>query len=182
MESNPYAPPLAAVQDAQPSAGVLPPYFAVSVFKLGLMCICTLGFYQLYWFYKQWHSIRRREHTNVLPAARALFSVFYCYPCFRRIREHGVQMGIQPSLQAGAIATGFILCSLTWRLPDPYGWIAMASMFFLLPVQAHANEINAVAAPAHERNAKLTGWNWLAIVPGGTLMLLAIIGSFLPET
>jgi hypothetical protein len=181
LESNPYAPPLAAVQDAPPNARAIPPFFAVSLFKLALMCFCTLGFYQLYWFYKQWQAVRRREYSNVLPAARALFAIFFCYPLFKRVRQRGIQLGIEPRLQAGVTAIGYIVCSLAGFIPNPLGWLVLVAIFLLLPVQAHANKINAIDAPAHDRNDKLSGWNWAVIVPIGLMILMAIVGSMLPQ-
>jgi hypothetical protein len=55
----------------------------------------------------------------------------------------------------------------------------MASFVATLPVQYHVNRLNALASPAHNRNSRFTGWNWVALVVGGGLMLLAIAGEFL---
>jgi hypothetical protein len=42
------------------------------------------------------------------------------------------------------------------------------------------NRLNATVAPTHNRNARLTKWNWLVAVPGGLFMLLALTAIFLP--
>ena len=39
-------------------------FFPVSVSKLVLMYMVTLGLYQLYWFYKNWMVIREREERE----------------------------------------------------------------------------------------------------------------------
>jgi hypothetical protein len=56
----------------------------------------------------------------------------------------------------------------------------MLSFVFILPVQALANSINATAAPDHDPNARFTPWNWVAVVVGGAILVLGIIGTFLP--
>jgi hypothetical protein len=54
MEENRYAPPRAAVADVASTEGDAEVrLFAVSPVKLVVLSVCTLGFYQIYWFYKQ---------------------------------------------------------------------------------------------------------------------------------
>jgi hypothetical protein len=183
MDRNPYAPPIAIVEDVEPArtAAQTPPFFAVSVTKLVILSVCTLGLYELYWFYKNWQLIRLREASNISPGARAFFAIIFCYQCFSRIRTAGVEAGITPALPAGALAIGWVLLTLTWRLPDPYWLLAYAAIAFLVPVQSHVNRINAAVAPGHDANDRLTGWNWLWISVGGLILILAMIGLFLPE-
>jgi len=57
-----------------------------------------------------------------------------------------------------------------------------ASFLFLLPAQAYANRVNAVAAPAHDRNARFTAWNWAGIALGSVFFALVIVGLFYPES
>jgi hypothetical protein len=133
--------------------GVEPPFLAVSVFKLAVMNFCTFTVYEV------------------------IFAVFFCYQCFGRMRDHegGVELG--PRLDAAPLAIGFILSTLTWRLPDPWDWISVASFVFTLPVQHHVNRLNAQVSPAHDRNGRFTAWNWVAVVVGGPLMLVMIADS-----
>jgi hypothetical protein len=183
MSANPYAPPAAVVSDVEPDQkeAETPAFFAVSVTKLVILSLCTLGLYEMYWFYKNWQLIRLREQSDISPGPRAFFALLYCYPCFSRIREFGVKAGVMPNLSAGALATGWILSTLTWRLPEPYSLLAFAAIVFLVPVQSHVNEINAAVAPGHSPNHRFTKWNWLAVALGGPILILAIVGSFLPE-
>jgi hypothetical protein len=88
MEENLYAPPKAVVADAGwIKNGKDVCFFAVSPLKLVVLSVCTLGFYQVYWFYKHW-----------------------------------------------------------------------------------------VLTPDHDKNARFTGWNWLAIVGGGIFIGLLVLG------
>jgi hypothetical protein len=138
--------------------------------------------YQLYWFYKNWQRIAEREREPMWPAARAIFGVLYCYPCFARIRDHERSAELDSPLRALPLAIAFIVSTLTWRLPDPWGWIAIGAFLFTLPVQHHVNRLNALVAPSHDRNSRFTVWNWVGVVVGGSLMLLVIVGAFLAPT
>jgi hypothetical protein len=184
MSTNPYAPPTAAVADITPpdELAAQPPFFAVSLAKLAVMSVCTFNLYDVYWFYKNWQQISDREQENVWPLMRAIFAVFYCYPCFARMRDYEGASQLDSRLSALPLAIGFMVTTVTWRLPEPWNWITMSSFLFLLPVQHYANRVNALATPSHDRNSRFRGWNWVAVVVGGAFVLLAIAGMFVdPE-
>ncbi len=177
MEENVYAPPRALVADVRPlesNAGVY--FFAVSPTKLVVMSVCTLGLYQVYWFYKQWVFIRQRSEPLVIPWARALFGIFWCYSCFEFIRNDERVLKIEPNLPAGPLAIGWIAASLAWRLPGAYSLIGYLAPLLLVPVQRHVNHINAMVAPNHDENSRFSGWNGLAIAGGAIFLALAILG------
>ena len=183
MTINPYAPPAAVVGDidADVPASVPTPFFAVSVWKLAVLSFCTLGAYEIYWFYKNWQLIRDREQSTILPFWRAFFGVIFCHACFSNIRSHGVASGVTPPLAAGILAIGWIVTTVSWRLPDPYWLISLLAVVFMLPVQAHVNRINEVHVPGHDPNAQFSALNWVAVIAGGSLLGLAIAGTLIPE-
>jgi hypothetical protein len=182
MTDNPYAPPTARVEDAEahPRAGSTPPFFPVSLTKLAVLSFFTLGFYELYWFYKNWHCIRERERSNLWPVARALFAILFSYACFARIATHGSKRGVSPPLAAGGLAAGWVVVNLMSRLPDPYSLIGLFAFVFLLPVQAYANRVNVAESPDADPNARFSAGNWIAIVIGGLVLTLAVIGTLSP--
>jgi hypothetical protein len=142
------------------------PYFTVSLLKLAVMSICTLGIYELYWFYKNWNLIKQRERSDIMPFWRAIFAFFFCYQCFSRICEHAESLRLYRSAPAGLLAAGWIITTLLADLPDPYNFVSLLSFVFLLPVQALANRINATATPHHAPNRNFTAWNLLGIAIG----------------
>lgn len=183
MQENPYAPPNSHVEDigslvrSQEDA----PWFAVSVTKLLVMSLCTLTLYQLYWFYENWRRVKRRENLSIYPAARALFAVFFCYQLFAKIRDFDARGKSEKGLGAGPLAIGWIVATVLWRLPDPYWWVAMSAILFLLPVQAQANANNSVTHPQHDPNSRFSALNWVAVSLGGLLLVAAVLGTVFPE-
>lgn len=176
--ANPYAPPTAAVADPVLEAGAADeaPYFSVTPLKLVVMSIATFGLYELFWFYCQWRKIRDRDHLAIRPFWRAFFAYFFCYQCFRDIRDHAVTDGGQPArFPAGACAIGWIVLTLAGRGPDPLWLFSLGSGLMLLPAQQHANRLNAMAAPRHDRNARFTPLNLLAILCGSALLIAVIL-------
>jgi hypothetical protein len=183
MSTNPYAPPTAPVADIPESVApaIQPIFFPVSPAKLAVLTTCTLGLYQIYWFYKHWQCIKEGQRFDCNPALRSIFSVIFCYPLFHKMRASGVKLGADSSLLAGPLATGWIVTTLTSRLPDPYWLITFISVAFLLPVQAYANRVNQAMTPGHDPNTRFSGWNWAAVAVGGVFLSLIVIGLFMPE-
>jgi hypothetical protein len=114
MEENIYAPPKAVVADAGwIKNDVDVRFFAVSPVKLVVLSVCTLGLYQIYWFYKHWVLIKRRSEPLIIPWARAFFGFFWCYSCFEFIRNDERRLGVEPTLPSGPLAIGWIAVSLS---------------------------------------------------------------------
>lgn len=185
-ERNPYAPPTTDVSPVQSGAiaapPIEPPFFATSLLKLGVMSLFTLGLYELYWFYKNWQLIKRREKLDVMPFWRAFFAVFFCYSCFSHVRRYEHPAVAAGSLAAGPLAAGWIVLNVSWRLPDPYWLITFFAFLPMLPVQHRINEINNAVAPGHDPNARFTWLNWTGVAIGGVILALNMIGFlYFPE-
>ena len=156
-------------------------FFAVSLLKLVVLSTCTLGVYQIYWFWRNWNRIRVSGAPGITPSLRAFFLLFYCYPCFLRIKRAGKSRGIVPAPPIGILAICFLLTTLSGNLPGLHCLIAFLSVAFLLPIQSYVNRINASASPGHDPNSRFGVWNWIAVIVGGLLLILAAIGSVLPK-
>ena len=130
-----------------------PAFFAVSPLKLIVMSTATLGIYELYWFYKNWKLIKQRTESNIMPFWRAFFGVIFCYSCFREVKEVATSRGISFPWSPGLLAAGWILLTLTWRLPDPYWFVCCLSPLVLVPVQNVVSRLNAWRPRASRRAA-----------------------------
>ena len=164
---------------AAPSANDLTPmYFPVSLTKFVVMHICTAGMYQLYWFYENWTLILERERSEASPFWKTFFMFIYCYTFLEKVRSSAAELKIAQSISVQFLATGWIVMSTLWILPDPYGLIALGSIVFLIPVQQAANRVNAFLVPDHDRNDRFTALNIVAVVIGGLLLTTVVIGAF----
>jgi hypothetical protein len=168
-----------AVTAVGPSASDSKPiYFPVSLTKFVVMHFCTVGLYQVYWFYENWKLILEREQSDASPFWRTSFMFIYCYALFEKVRSSAASLKMGHSISVQVLATGWILLSTLWILPDPYGLVALLSILFLIPVQQAANRVNESLVPGHDRNERFTAWNKVAVVVGGLLFILVVIGSF----
>lgn len=157
-------------------------FFAVSLPKFIVMSACTLGIYQIYWFYMHWRTVKEREKSDIWPAARTFFSVFSCYALFRRIVDVANSLSIRTIWWPSQMTILYLLATFSnIAIPEKYVGLLFANVLLLLPAQAVANRVNAAASPSADRNSRLQGWNWLAIALGGMAVGLILIDPFLPD-
>jgi hypothetical protein len=158
-----------------------PPFFAVSLLKLVVLSTCTFGLYNIYWFWRNWNRIRVSSESEITPSLRAFFTILYCYPCFIRIKVAGINRGVIPAPPMGILAICYILTALSWKLPGPLWLLCFFNITFLLPIQSYVNRINKAALPGHDPNSRFSVSNWIAVFVGGLLLILTLIGTFLPN-
>ena len=158
-----------------------PNFYRIGTTKLVAMSLCTLGLFSLLWFWMQWDAIRVQSGEKFSAGFRAFFSVFTAHALFRRIHESLVADGATPDFQPGASALAYIALAICWRLPKPYWLIGLFWFAPVIQVQAAINR----NVRRHDRDADLNeGWEWWSFLlasVGGVLLLLALVGTFLPE-
>ncbi|MFC5436046.1 hypothetical protein ACFPME_05715 [Rhodanobacter umsongensis] len=174
---NPYQAPATPLEELEQPGELV--FFPVSVVKLLVLSLCTFGLYEIYWFYKNWQLVKRRENSNIIPVMRSLFGVLFCYSLFEKVSDQAKNAGTG-SIAAGLLAAGWIVLTILWRLPDPYWLVTFLAVLFMLPVQQAINAINSQAAPGHDPNRTFSGWNIAAVIIGGLFFVLALVGIFLP--
>jgi hypothetical protein len=158
-----------------------PIFFPVSVLKLVVMSTVTLGFYEVFWFYKNWKLIKSRNSSNIIPIARAIFSGIFFYPLIKEIKDSANSRGTSANYSPFLLTLIWIGLIVSARLPDPYWLVTMLSVLVMIPVQKTVNQLNYHVVPEHNPNSDFSAWNIVGIVLGGMLLVLAIIGTFLPE-
>lgn len=119
-----------------------PQYFAVSRTKFIVLSFLTLGMYELYWFYRNWCSIRDRDSLSIRPFWRAFFAPVFFRKLIQDIDEHCESVSPILSSHAGALVVAYYIIPALWRLPDPYWLISMFSWAALLPVVSQIASIN----------------------------------------
>lgn len=149
-------------------AAPVTPYFPVSLVKLLVMSVFTLGFYPYYWFYRNWKLIDARDEGGRIPVLRAFFALFFCYSLFTDIQDTADDMEIPTPMAPGFLAGVWIVATATLGIPELYGVPYLVSFIALMVVQSTINKINRAASPGHDPNRRITGWN-IAWMLGMTL-------------
>ncbi|MEG5059222.1 hypothetical protein QUB60_14575 [Microcoleus sp. A2-C5] len=156
-------------------------FFPVSRFKLFVMSIVTLGFYQLFWFYKNWQLLKAEDESNISPFWRTVFGGLFCYPLLAQIKKWAKSRSVYANFSPLWLTVAWIAIILFCRnLPRPYTLAGLLSVIALLPVQKSVNELNTIMIPYHDPNSRFSVWNILTIAVGGSLLVRAIIVSLMP--
>ena len=158
-----------------------PLYFSVSKPKLIAMSICSWGIYEIYWFYKNWKLIKERTGQDIRPFWRAIFAPFFCHSLFKSVKELAHLQGIPSQVSPGWLTFAYIAMLVTHRLPDPVWLISFLTFLPLLPVQGLINQVNLKVALEYEFDDHFSWKNMVVIILGGILLILSLIGIFLPE-
>lgn len=183
---NPYRAPVAAVPvplPLPPSASAVADaeraLFAPPALKLALMSFGTLGLYIVYWFYRNWKTIKHVQGSEAWPFWRAVFSPLWSYSCFNAMAEIAEGRRRSLAFSPGLLAFAYFLLNVTSRAPDPW-WLFCFFIFVpLLPVNSLARQYNQAEGIGDRAADEYSVLNWLAIVIIGGLVALGMLGMLL---
>lgn len=186
-QDNVYAPPQSSLtqETAEPSA--LPPFYVVSITKLVLLYVATMGFYSLYWFWKHWARHKRDKKLSIWPVPRAIFAIFFAHSLNQeidhRLQRAGKRYSWSPGMWAGAYVISAIGGRIVKRIPDavlpplPSIWVAMLLMALNATALVQAQRAANLACddPSGAGNSRLTAANWVWLVLGGLLWIFIFV-------
>ena len=195
MNDSVYAPPqsdLHVLNDAGSDGDNA--FYVVSIRKFTLLFVFTMGFYQLYWGYKNWSSYKDRsrysgtQDQNIWPIPRAIFSVFFVHSLFTKVDLYAKEKMRPLSWNVDTIASIqivlLILSSVSSRLSNkgigsPYTdimWVVLlVPLYFSFRRAQQAINISC-GDPEGISNSKLTVANWAWIIVGSLFCLLILVG------
>lgn len=169
-----------------------PVFFSVSLIKLSILSVVTVGLYDIYWCYKNWSGIKIAESSKISPSWRALLQLIWIYPLLREILKYSKKQGYQASYPAGMLATLYIILSIAGtamgRLDYPvYASYAVAYWFWftltiilspllLLPAQKAIN-FNNSKVTGNNNYSKHTIGGFILIIIGCVISAVVFIGA-----
>ena len=191
MDQSIYATPEA---DVSAPATDQPRYYVVSPTKFMLLSVLTLTLYFVYWFYRNWKLIKDADNQDTWPPLRGFFYIFFTHTLFSDVKRYLGDHDRSYNWNPTALATVFVILTIALNVGDrllplesmpvlamslPFAGTFIVS-FLLLPAQKAINV--AVDDVGGSSNAKLTAVNWVWMLLGGAIWLLALIGIFAVAT
>jgi len=154
----------------------------ISENKFMFLCFISFGLYQVWWIYKAWRFFQQRENLDIIPAARAIFSIFFLHGLFERILSYASSKGYGKVFSPTSNYFGYILVSLLSRLPEPFWLITLMNFTFLIPAFRALNfaKMNSSEIKATFQN-DFTGRQIALISFGGVFWFLVIAGLFFTD-
>lgn len=151
------------------------------VWQFILLCLFSLGLYELYWFYKNWKFIKERNKLNISPFWRTFFTFIFAYDLFKKIFILAEEKGYTQKHSPGWITITYIGLSLLWRLLDPFWLLYLLSFLPLITVVKVLNYYWKTEQPNLKEKTRFSGGEIVVLVIGGIFLFLTFIGTFFPE-
>ncbi|WP_271784428.1 hypothetical protein [Aquimarina algiphila] len=153
----------------------------LSIQKFIILSVLSLGLYEVWWIYKSWRFFRDKDNLDIMPAARAIFAIFFLNSLFEKIQDFSKSKGYTKTFSSIGYFIGFIGLNFASKLPDPYWLISFLSMFFLIPALESLNYgIKNSGEYKVIENGKYNYRQISIIIIGSIIWILVLIGMFVP--
>jgi transglutaminase-like putative cysteine protease len=152
-------------------------FFPVAIVKFLVLSLFTMGFYGVYWMYRNWKAIKQTQQSDIMPIARAIFSIFWFYPLFSALKNDSVKRFDQNKVMLPFIAGIFAIAYFIFSSAGGYSEYAVLSFLSLLspllfiPLVKYINDVNHPHGEAYRYNST---WNVRSVV--AIVLYLPLIG------
>ncbi|MFI8009777.1 hypothetical protein [Acinetobacter sp. ABJ_C4_1] len=147
----------------------------ISVNKFIFLSFISFGLYQIWWIFKAWRFFLIKDKLNIMPAARAVFSIFFLYSLFNRIKNYAKEQGYINDFSSGWMYLAYLITTLLVYLPDPYWLISLCDIIFLIPAFKALNYAQKQIVTTIEQE-KFNTSQIILIIIGSIMWLLIFIG------
>ncbi len=198
MTDSVYAPPKAdmTIQSSDSTEA----YYVVSLTKMMVLFLATMGAYQVYWHYKNWRrhqqeSLRQGgSDGDIWPIPRAIFSIFFIHSLLAKVKQHAIAQQRPTDFNTTLTATLIIVLvlfgviGLFFSDPKMIVLLSVLQLVMIVPLmfvyrkaQRFINE--SCGDPNGETNASFTTANYVWIILGALMWLSQISAlAFLATT
>jgi len=146
------------------------------------MSLLTFGYYELYWFFRNWRAIQIQEQKKISPFWRSFFSVFFCYPLFKRILAAAGRRAYQKKDSPGTLAVCYIFLVIVGsRAPSPFDLIGILSFIPIIYVNNAVRFNNLAVNPQYDERASLTAGEIIFIIVGLIFWGLTVLAAVSPQ-
>jgi hypothetical protein len=157
------------------------------VWQFVLLSVATLGIYEVYWFYRNWKQPKVHKNLDISPGWRTaglfipIYGLMLAYRQLEDIKNFAITAGIDKTYSSGWVLVGWIFFSILGLLPGPFGFLGLLSVWPLTIVQQVLNSYWTSEQSELPHRTKFSGKQIVLLVIGGAFLILAVIGTFIPE-
>lgn len=156
--------------------------YIISVNKFIVLSVLSFGLYELWWIYKSWRFFQQKDKLDIMPAIRAILSIFFLISLFNRIKNFANTTGSKSSYSSVSLFIGIFLSNLLVLLPDPVWLLSTLNFVFFIPAFTALNY-----AKQNSKNLSVTiqadynGRQIAVIIAGIILWALVLLGMTMVE-
>jgi hypothetical protein len=149
--------------------------------KFCFLSMVTFGIYTLMWYYRQFRRMKEKDNLDLSPFWRSFFAFFWIHGLFKAVESDAKFRGLHAGYNATAVTLSYIVLTLVNRAPDPFFWISLFSFVPVIPVVQTANRLHKMERTS-EDIYNFSGLEWFLAIAGSLVTVLALIGTFIPES
>lgn len=167
---------------------IQPLFYVVSKRKFFMLSIATFSFYNLYWFWKQWHTWQAATQKKAWPLLRAYFSIFFAYSLFNEMETAANKITGLAHKRAHIFAVIYIIVEVAFLIISDIpviGAIYLPAVIGLVSVESlilWQGQVQANIASLDDKgqgNRDLTPLNYLWIAIGILFWILTIVTAMM---
>ena len=121
-------------------------YYPVSLAKLVIFTVATFGYYQIFWFYRNWQYIKQRDDSAIMPFWRAVFTPIWFFPFYQDLKldsERRLGKSILPGTHWAVLLLILLVgTNAIESFGEPYELFSLLSVLGLLPFANYILFIN----------------------------------------
>ncbi|MGK0442026.1 MAG: transglutaminase-like putative cysteine protease, partial [Pseudohongiellaceae bacterium] len=158
-------------------------YYPVSMLKLTLLSVVTFGCYPVFYFYKNWQFIKRKNQSHIIPAMRALLNGFFYYSFYKILVNDSntryQENKLPPIFIGGVLALLYFLLYILSGIDAVIIPCLLIAALLLLPLANYINHIEGYESKAYVHNSKWRPRHYLLcllFLPLASLMVGESIG------
>jgi hypothetical protein len=72
----------------------------INLNKFIFLCVISAGLYSIWWIFKAWRFYQQKENLNIMPALRAIFSIFFLISLFNKILSFAREKGYKENFSS----------------------------------------------------------------------------------
>jgi uncharacterized membrane protein len=151
------------------------------------LTIVTFGIYEIYWFYRNWKHLKFYKDLDISPGWRTvglfvpIYGIVLAYRQLRDIRDFSKEAGVDKTYSPGWILFGWLILSALCKLPEPFWLLSFLSVWPLAVVQEVLNSYWEKEQPELPIRIKFSDGEIALLVIGAIILVLALIGTFIPK-
>jgi TonB family protein len=157
-------------------------FYPVSLTKLFLLSVGTLGIYSIYWFYRNWLYLKNKNKKSISPLARGLFDFLWFYPFYRRLVDDSMSRfknnRLPSKLIAVLMAAGYFVIAMISNAVESLLWLSIiVAPLFIFPLANYINSINESDARAYQYNSRWLMRHWLVVAILSPLLMVGVLSE-----
>tara|TARA_B100000676_G_scaffold307858_1_gene367291 strand:+ start:555 stop:1154 length:600 start_codon:yes stop_codon:yes gene_type:complete len=162
--------------------------YVVSPTKFSVLFLSIMGIYELYWQYRNWHGLKQNRDLKVIPALRALFSLFFFGSLLKHINNELGDENASRHLPVVSLTTLYVITGLVSYGSDQIAVrmeaysaldfisLALFPVIWLILLSTQKAINLSQNAPDGETNSRITLANGIWIFLGALLWLTVLAG------